>query len=131
MHSQIGYLSASSHGTQLIGFELCGELSVGGFDKTQQRDKAGFHVLGHRANLGGRDVVGRHGLHAFEQGHVFGELLLAVPALQVGEGVAGELFLAVLQVGIAVDPPIDQIIALVVNQFDGAAATQTDDRCQC
>jgi hypothetical protein len=34
------------------------------------------------------------------------------------------LFLAILQIGIAIDPPVQQVVTLVVDQFDGAATTQ-------
>ena len=91
----------------------------------QQASEAVFHVLGHCTHLRGRDVIRGHGLHAFEQSHVLGQLLLAMPALQVGQRIAGELLLLALQIGVAIEPPVKQIITVVVNHFDGAATAQT------
>ena len=98
----------------------------------QQGDEAGFHLLGHGANLLWRDVVVRHGTDVLQQHDVFGQLLLPVPLLQIVECVAHERLLFVLQIGVAVDPPIEQIIALVVDQFEGAATRQQEqgDACQ-
>ena len=38
----------------------------------------------------------QYALDAFEQGHVVGQLLLAVPAVQIRQRIAGELFLPIL-----------------------------------
>ncbi len=93
---------------------------------TQQGEKAVFHFLCHGAHLGGCDVVGGHGAHFLQQRDVFGELLLTVPFLQIVQRAAHKRFLRVLQIGIPVDPPIEQIIALVVDQFEGAAARECE-----
>ena len=127
----VGLVKAFADAAQLFGLELCCQARVGWLYKTQQSDEAGFHVLRHRAHLRRCDVVRGHGLHAFEQSHILGQLVLSVPTLQVGQCVVCEWLLAVLQIGVAVEPPVNEVVALVVDQFDRAAATYAHQRSQC
>ena len=123
----VGAVIALAQALQLLGFEAHGQLGGSGLDVAQQGDEAALHVMRHGAHLRCRHRLRGHGLKALQHGRVLRQLVLAMPLLQVLQGVAHQGLLRVLQVHIAVEPPIHKLVAAVVGQLQGAASAQAQE----
>jgi hypothetical protein len=81
-------------------------------------------LLDESAGLRRCDVAGRELLHAVQHGSQTRQLVAAVPQMQAGEVFTNAQGLLVAEIKVAVQPPVGDVVEVVVPQLHGAAGGQ-------